>query len=161
MLQLKELAGLQNQRQALDGKRQEQSSQFYQQGMQAFARASQSDFHDKAALQQALDAWMQAIRHQRNNPAPYIALSYLFSLLGDTRTAMMYAKAAQQQDSRHPDPPKLIEHLLARQSPSKPVRSGDAVQPQDDDQSLDYFEQLLATWLRRISSWPAPVPVLT
>ena len=87
-MDLKALSGLQAQREQLDARRSRLSGDAYQQGLEAFARASRSDFKDREALRQALDAWFEAIKQQRGNPEPYISLGYLFLLLGDSRTAV-------------------------------------------------------------------------
>ncbi|HEY9841777.1 MAG TPA: hypothetical protein V6D23_15050 [Candidatus Obscuribacterales bacterium] len=155
MMQLNALAGIQAQRQQLDGRRAEQAGKLYQQGMDAFARASQSDFRDRAALREALDAWIEAIKHQRSNPAPHIALGYLFSLLGDTRTAIMYLKTAQNLDPKHPDPPVLIQQLQAL--PAKAVQASSGV----DEEAYDQLEDLLLVWTGRIHAWPPPLASLS
>ncbi|PKL77440.1 MAG: hypothetical protein CVV27_05415 [Candidatus Melainabacteria bacterium HGW-Melainabacteria-1] len=161
MLELKALAGIQAQRNQLDARRGEQSGKLYQQGLTAFAQASQSDFADRAALREALVAWIEAIKQQRSNPAPYIALGYLFSLLGDGRTAIMYLKAAQNLDPAHPDPPVLIQHLL--EAPVKAVSAQKPAIPAPtvDDESYEDLEDLLLVWIGRVQVWPLPVASLT
>lgn len=156
-MDLKALSGLQAQREQLDARRSRLSGDAYQQGLEAFARASRSDFQDREALRQALDAWFEAIKQQRSNPEPYISLGYLFLLLGDSRTAVMYLKAAQNIAPRHPDPPVLIE-LLLREGRAEPAVSPAAAQGSIDDESFEALEAELRDWLRRIQTWQPPVP---
>ncbi|MGV3523435.1 MAG: hypothetical protein ACO1RX_04385 [Candidatus Sericytochromatia bacterium] len=143
-MQLQALAGLQAQRDALDARRGAQAQQFYEQGLQAFAQAAQRGFRDKALLQQALEAWIQAVRQQRTQPEAYIALGYLFHMLGDKRSAVMYLKTAQQMAPQHPDPPMLLDLLLQR--PSRAENEGDS--------EWESLENQLREWHARLPHWP-------
>lgn len=164
MMQLKALAGLQAQREALDSRRHGQADSFYQDGLKAFAQASNSEFRDRAALQQALEAWVQAVRHQRGNPEPCIALGYLFMILGDSRTAVMYLKTAERLAPDHPDPPAMLAHLA---QPVRPAASAaapaHATHPApafpdgpDEDDVLDGIRD----WIVRLATWPPPQPAV-
>jgi len=160
-------AELQAQSQGLNQRRQHTAGQHYEAGLKYFDVAVQSQFQDKQALQQALQEWIQAIRHNRRDPAPCVAVGFLFILLGEQRQALLYLKAAQQIDPQHADAARFLELLQrppqASMGTSQAVAVAASVVPPTEDPDLDYdslydqTEALIQQQIAALTAAPPPV----
>ncbi len=80
---------------ALSKKRQQDADRHYRMGFQILDTAFKQRFQNLSLLEQACNEFIQAMRHNRNDVRPYLALSYLFSLVNNYPNAWKYAKAAK------------------------------------------------------------------
>lgn len=182
-MDLKALQQLQNKSQNLQSQRHQESANHYQQGLVAFAQAAGQNFRDKQALKTAFDCWMESIKSNRQNPEPCIGVGYVFMILGDTRTALMYFKSAQRLQPNHPDAALFVDYLVQLSSQKKPLppvglpvkpaglpghpagmpaQSGQTAITDDDyDAMYDRAEHLLDFHLKQMMSLPGLEPCLS
>lgn len=160
-MDFKALQQLQNQSQNLHARRQGEAAGLYQQGIEAFAQAMESEFRNKAALRTAFDKWMEALKLHRQNPEPYIGLGYIFLILNDRRSALTYFKAAQSVQPDHPDAALMLQHLVELSTAPSPA----ATPPQtsapfgdDLDALYDRAEHLLDFHLKQLLHLPGLEP---
>lgn len=91
-----EITQVDDQLSALSKKRQQEADHHYRMGFQILDTAFKQQFQNLALLEQACNEFIQAMRHNRSDVRPYLALSYLFSLVSNYPNAWKYAKAAKQ-----------------------------------------------------------------
>lgn len=145
------LKSIQSQNSDLVSRRHSKSGELYQKGLEDLGKAIASKFKDKKKLQSAIGIFMQAIRSQRNNPEPYIALGYLFMLLNDFLSAKTYFNAVLDFDPNHADAKKFLHHI--RNNISQVTKRTASIQSDiggeiDYDQLYDSTEALIYTQLR-------------
>lgn len=166
-MNLKELSQLRAQGDVLSQRRHAEASENYEVGLRAFVRAANSDFRDKAALHEAFDIWLEAIRTHRQNPKPYIGIGYIFMLLGDTRNAVTYFKSALSIEPNNPDAQLYLENLQSLAAPKQPISTSPSVprsgihQPHTDEEYDALYEQtesLIYSHIRVSMGLPPPEP---
>lgn len=146
------------------------SAQAYQQGLVYLAKARAAHFQDKGLIEQAIDSFYSAIRHDRQNTDPYIAMAYLFVLLGDRSQALSFTQRALQLDPNLEAAQDLLQGFqeiddLKEQEPDYLLkalqRSGTPVSDDDYDQRYEEVEQVLQAQLRfQLSKGPPPAIVM-
>ena len=70
------------------------SLRHYQLGIEAFAKAQASQFHDKEQLKRASQEWLNSIVCNRHHPNPYTMMGYLCLLLSLESKALVYLEEA-------------------------------------------------------------------
>jgi hypothetical protein len=81
---------------ALSKKRQQEADKYYQMGFKLLDVAYQQNCQNLESLEQVCVYFTQAMRHNRSDVRPYLALSYLFSLVNNYVMAWKYAKAVKE-----------------------------------------------------------------
>lgn len=150
MFALAELKNLQSQSTALRQKRQGESELYFEQGMLALTQAHQAGFQDPVLAQQALKAFVEAIRQQRSDPRPYLMLAYLFAVFEDFRSAASYLRAAHEIAPGDPDVANFRQRIQALQL-KRSLNS-------EDDRTYQALEQQLTSRIQVLSKQPLAEP---
>lgn len=140
-----------------------------QAGYQHLAAAFQSDFRDKAALQAALEKFLQAARFQRSSPEPLIGLGYIFLLLNQLDQAEKYLREALRLSPQDPDAAALLRDLHRLRTPDLPAAtpltptlslSEPAVTGvlSAEESGPDAVQHRIATVLTAAKAWALPPP---
>lgn len=95
MQTLKQINQVDEQLSALSKKRQQEADRHYRMGFQILDTAFKQQFQNLSLLDQACAEFIHALRHNRSDVRPYLALSYLFSLVNNYPNAWKYARAAK------------------------------------------------------------------
>jgi len=95
MQTLKQINQADEQLSALSKKRRQEADRHYRMGFQILDTAFKQQFQNLSLLEQACSEFIHAMRHNRSDVRPYLALSYLFSLVNNYPQARKYAKVAK------------------------------------------------------------------
>lgn len=153
------LSQLREQTQAQQNRRQQSSDSHYQKGLEFFARASNSQFRNKQALNAAFEAWIEAIKHNRQNAKPCVGVGYIFLILGDQRSALSYFKAALKIEPENSDARMFIGSIEQQALQSTKQAIGYKPLSQAEADSLyDQAEQLMQLRLRQMMTQALPGP---
>lgn len=150
MFALAELQALQHQSSALRQKRQGESELYFEQGMLALTQAHQAGFQDPVPAQQALKAFVEAIRQQRSDPRPYLMLAYIFAVFEDFRSAASYLRAAHELAPNDPDVANFRQRIQALQLKRSLIS--------EDDRTYQALEQQLRSRIQALSKQPLAAP---
>lgn len=80
-------------------------------GWRYIQQARQTQFTDSKLLQQASEAFFNAIQQKRQFAPPYMGLAYVLLLLGQPLKAKPYLEQAQKWAPNHPDIPLLLSFI--------------------------------------------------
>lgn len=176
MLDLKEISSVQTQTARLTEQRQQKSFDHCRKGFECLMQAEQQGFRNKQLLQQACDAFAEAIANDRLAPEAYFGMGYLLYLLKDYTRAMPYLTEAIRLAPEQPDARELLEMIhqenKAPKSQAPVIRPAPVeVPPEPDtgaDDQLDYdrlYDKVEAHILSEVSKVAAgvlrpPVPSL-
>lgn len=149
-MQLRDLySTIQNQRDQLQTRRQDQAEDFTRRAKTLIAQASAEQFQNKERLKQALDHLMQAIQHQRQYAEAYFCLAYLTHLIGDNQHALVYLKDALEYEPQHALAQELQSEILTQRFAKPQTRVTEAA-----DQMLneDELQQAIYQAVHHLSS---------
>lgn len=148
MLNLQALNTVRAQTAETERLRAEKTEQLFAKALAIFEAFIQNpSFEQFQAIQPLL---LEAIRLKRNQPKPYIMISYLFLLYGETQQALKYFKVAAALAPQSPEVQRmmvLIENAAKAvvPVPASGVGSGGTefgfVQPQNDDDFDELYEK--------------------
>jgi tetratricopeptide (TPR) repeat protein len=140
------IASIQQTRQQLESRRQNQAEALMKSAFEAMRKAfdPQSGRQKRQFLQAALEAFGNALQQQRSNPEIYIGLAYLLISMQEFSQAHNYLSEGQRLAPNHPDIEQMLAYLKQRSEriQTKPVVSTGEANPPDSIQSEDAFDEL-------------------
>lgn len=179
MLDLMQLKGIEKKKSELDDKRQAFSEQELFKGIAHLEKFQLDGFQDPQLLKQGCVHLIEAMKRNRRDERPCLALAYLFVLIQDYPTANEYLQLARQLDPGNPLLTALQEsiqeqlleelqtpqHQQAHPSQPTPPPPGELVTPfaataltteQDFDALYDKIETHLFAQVKRLAETPPP-----
>ncbi|MGE3725013.1 MAG: tetratricopeptide repeat protein [Candidatus Sericytochromatia bacterium] len=162
------IASIQQTRQQLENRRQNQAEALMKSAFEAMRKAfdPHSGRQKRQFLQAALEAFGNALQQQRSNPEIYIGLAYLLISMQEFAQAYNYLQEGQRLAPDHPDIQQMLAYLTQRSEriQTKPVAhtheaySGEPHQGEDDyDELYDKVESQLQTALAGIQREVLPL----
>ncbi|MGE3726790.1 MAG: hypothetical protein AB7I41_14615 [Candidatus Sericytochromatia bacterium] len=156
---------------ALSKKRQQEADRHYKMGFQILDTAYKQRFQNLALLEQACNEFIQAMRHNRSDVRPYLALSYLFSLVNNYPNAWKYAKAAKDLEPQNEVVLNWLKTLseqenkfeIKKQRPPELGHSGEQgldATPQNIQQMYAKLQTFLVAQVKHVMELKAPEPSL-
>lgn len=156
---------------ALSKKRQQEADRHYKMGFQILDTAYKQRFQNLALLEQACQEFIQAMRHNRSDVRPYLALSYLFSLVNNYPNAWKYAKAAKELEPQSEVVLNWVQTLTeqeqkAEQKKQRPPELGHSgaqeleATPQNIQQMYAKLQAFLIAQVKHVMELKAPEPSL-
>jgi tetratricopeptide (TPR) repeat protein len=149
-------------------------TQHFEAGLQALGRAHDERFCNKQSLIEACEQLIKAISAQREDIRPYLALSYLFTILEDFDTALEYLQAALHLDPQHEvalafldtiraqrqgDPLPAAPAPAASRTPGRAATEAPPAPPAPEMLDLDaLYDQIEQRILERIRAFSAAAP---
>lgn len=151
--------------------------QHFEAGLQALGRAHDERFRNKQSLITACEQLIKAISAHREDIRPYLALSYLFTILEDFDTALSYLQAAlhldpqseiaqafldtiraQRQGDPLPAAPVLAASAASSPAPQQAAAAIPADEALDLDALYDQLERRILARIRALSQEAPPEP---
>jgi len=128
-MHLSMLQAMGQQAEQLKNRRAEGAEDFFQQGIHWLQRAETEGFTQSEALPEACKALIQAIKSQRTDPRPYLALAYIYLILGDLNSALDYVRPVLEQEATHPVALELKQQIQAETEAQLQQRRAPAATP--------------------------------
>jgi len=155
------IASIQQTRQQLENRRQNQAEALMKTAFEAMRKAfdPNSGRQKRQFLQAALEAFGNALQQQRSNPEIYIGLAYLLISMQEFAQAYNYLQEGQRLAPDHPDIEQMLTYLKQRSEriQTKPVAntgesySAEPLPGEDEyDELYDKVESQLQTALAGI-----------
>lgn len=104
--------------------RHEESQNYLSRGVECMLLAEEDHYQDKALLIEACDAFIEAIKYNRQQTEAYVGMAYLLWILGDQPRALQYLEQGLRTNPAHPD-----VHALIKQITGKTQSAGAAAHP--------------------------------
>src|SRR3990167_1953495 len=110
------IASIQQTRQQLESRRQNQAEALMQSAFESMRKAfdPHSGRQKRQLLQAALEAFGNALQQQRSNPEIYIGLAYLLISMQEFAQAHNYLSEGQRLAPGHPDIEQMLAYLKQR-----------------------------------------------
>lgn len=122
-------------------------------GVECLHEALAAQLQDRELLAEACENFMDAIRHNRTDPDPYIGLGYLLWLAQEYEDALLYLSEAIILDPQNADARKLVR--LTQQAMQRPAQqlSMAPIQAEDEyERMYDALEAKITEEVKRLSS---------
>ncbi len=104
--------------------RHEESENHCNRGVECLLLAEEEGYHNRELLTEAADAFLEAIRHYRQNTEAYVGMAYLLWILGDTPRALQYLEEGLRTQPNHPDIHRLIKQISGQGVSAPPAAGG-------------------------------------
>lgn len=91
--------------------RHEESENHCNRGVECLLLAEEDGYENRELLTEAADAFLEAIRHYRQNTEAYVGMAYLLWILGDTPRALQYLEEGLRTQPNHADVHRLIKQV--------------------------------------------------
>lgn len=127
--------------------RHEESENYLARGVECMLLAEENGYQDRELLTEACDAYIEAIKFNRQNTEAYVGMAYLLWILGDNRQALSYLEQGLRTNPNNKDVHTLIQKITgygpkavqaAPASEDAAALSAQVTQMVDD--LLDYLE---------------------
>jgi len=107
MLNLNNLKSVKKTLESRDKERSDSVNRTYLEALEYLEQFSKSKNYDRELLHQAALKIIQTLKQQGSKPEPYLCLTYIFYVIGDTKLAIKYNNIAAELE---PDSP-LVEEM--------------------------------------------------
>lgn len=94
--------------------RHEESQNYLSRGVECMLLAEEDQYQDKALLTEACDAFIEAIKYNRQQTEAYVGMAYLLWILGDHPRALQYLEQGLRTNPSHPDVHALIKQITGK-----------------------------------------------
>lgn len=163
-MDLQLLSNLETKTFSLAQQRHDEAAELTRDGMLCLLEARDEGFTDPELLAEACEYLLDAIRHNRNDPDPYIGMGYLLWLIGESAEAAPYLLEALHLDPGNSDATQLLE--LTRQplatAPQPQAPPPIAVEPElDYDRLYDELEAYITREVQQLSALPPKAFAIT
>lgn len=101
--------------------RHEESDNHLARGVECMLLAEESGYTDKQLLTEACDAFIEAIKFNRQQTEAYAGMAYLLWILGDSAQALRYLEQGLRTQPSHPDIHTLIRRISAKPAGEAPT----------------------------------------
>ncbi|MBF2052856.1 MAG: hypothetical protein IGS03_05240 [Candidatus Sericytochromatia bacterium] len=101
--------------------RHEESQNYLSRGVECMLLAEEDQYQDKALLTEACDAFIEAIKYNRQQTEAYVGMAYLLWILGDQQRALQYLEQGLRTNPAHPDVHALIKQITGKPQSAGPV----------------------------------------
>lgn len=119
--------------------RHEESENYLARGLECMLLAEEGGYQDTSLLTEACDAFIEAIKFNRQHTEAYVGMAYLLWLLGDEKQALSYLEQGLRTNPSHPD-----VHVLIKQISGKTVQNtSHAAQNQVNQRVRDMVQELV------------------
>jgi len=99
-------------------------AEHYDQALALIQRFNQQQCFYKPYLQEAVEHLLKALQYQRNQPEPYLWLTYAMQVFSQPRLACQYLAVARSLEPQHP----LLQALMAALQAPKTRREANGFQ---------------------------------
>ena len=107
MLNLNNLKSVKKKLESRDKERSDTASRTYLEAIEYLEQFSKSKNYDRELLHQAALKIIQTLKQQGSKPEPYLCLTYIFYVIGETKLAIKYNNLAAELDPNSP----LVEEM--------------------------------------------------
>lgn len=166
-MNLTQIGGLENRLRAGKTDRSDRARQECESAILSLQTAYEQGFSDKTLLKRAHAGFIAAIRFNRQDPVPYLGLTYLLILIGDPAMARKYLQEALRLEPESAEAMEVLQYLTALEKgtltpasagPAAPVLAADDT---DFDAIYEQVESFVRKQLHSLMSRPVmPRPTL-
>lgn len=142
------MANLQREKSLQSDLRQNKAQEAIQRATTFFQEAYNTGFKQRDKVLKASNAFIEAIKYNRRDPHPYVAMGYLLLVFDDRQQALGYLKTALELDPHQPDAQNLLKIAVQPAEKSKPKQT---IPVANFTSAIDYdalYDQC-ETWVRQ------------
>lgn len=124
--------------------RHEESQNYLSRGVECMLLAEEDQYQDKALLTEACDAFIEAIKYNRQQTEAYVGMAYLLWILGDNPRALQYLEQGLRTHPAHPDVHALIKQITGK------TQAATAAAPQAQPQAYQALQAEIQVLLQKL-----------